>query len=136
MLSSAAEPVSYYSSCEGKNGEALLTELYHTVSEHVNVGYNGLWEVYAESDMRPDGTLWDIYSTKAWPANFTKCGNYSVVGDCVSTRSPKAGGEGARSRSIPTPTTSTPPTAVSTASAAISLMVNAATAHSFRPTVM
>lgn len=83
-LSSAAEPVGYYSSCEGKNGEALLTELYHTISEHVNVGYNGLWEVYTESDVRPDGTLWDIYSTKAWPVNFTKCGNYSVVGDCVN----------------------------------------------------
>ena len=48
------------------------------------MGYDGLWNVNKQSDIRPDGTLWDIYTTKAWPSNFTKCGNYKSIGDCVN----------------------------------------------------
>ena len=42
----AAEPANYYSSCEGKTGEALLKALAGVVSNHRNVGYDGLWNVY------------------------------------------------------------------------------------------
>lgn len=80
----AAEPTGYYTSCEGKSGKALLSALNSKISNHHNVGYDGLWAVYKTSDVRADGTLWDIYSTKHWPSNFTKCGNYKVVGDCVN----------------------------------------------------
>ena len=80
----AAEPEGYYDSCEGKTGNALLKALCTKVGPHKNVGYDGLWEVYKTSDVREDGTLWDMYSTKAWPKNFTKCGNYKDVGDCVN----------------------------------------------------
>ena len=81
---SAAEPADYYSSCEGKTGEALLKALYDVVGPHTVVSYDGLWEVYKTSDVHPDGSLWDMYSTKAWGKNFSKCGNYKVVGDCVN----------------------------------------------------
>jgi endonuclease I len=84
LWANAAEPDGYYSSCEGKTGQALLTALYEVVGSHTTVSYDGLWNVYKTSDMREDGTLWDMYSTKAWPSNFTKCGNYKVVGDCVN----------------------------------------------------
>lgn len=80
----AAEPANYYASCEGKTGEALLKALSAVVGPHTNVGYDGLWEVYQKSDVRANGTLWDMYSTKEWPSNFTKCGNYKLVGDCVN----------------------------------------------------
>ena len=80
----AAEPANYYSSCEGKTGEALLKALAGVVSNHKNVGYDGLWEVYKTSDVHPDGTLWDIYTTKNWGKTFTKCGNYKVIGDCIN----------------------------------------------------
>lgn len=84
-LANAAEPDGYYSSCEGKTGEALLKALKNVVGPHTVISYKtGLWEVYKTSDVRPDGTLWDMYSTKQWPSNFTKCGNYHVVGDCVN----------------------------------------------------
>ncbi|MCM1347963.1 MAG: endonuclease [Firmicutes bacterium] len=84
-LGATAEiPLGYYDSCDGKTGQALLKSLYDKISDHTNVGYDGLWNVYKKSDVRADGTLWDIYSTKAWPSNFTRCGNYSVVGDCVN----------------------------------------------------
>ena len=81
----AAEPANYYSSCEGKTGEALLKALAGVVSNHKNVGYDGLWEVYKTSDVHPDGTLWDIYTTKNWGKTFTKCGNYKVIGDCIQS---------------------------------------------------
>ena len=77
-------PADYYSTCEGKTGKALLQALGDVVGPHTNVGYDGLWEVYRQSDMRANGTLWDMYSTKEWPANFPKCGNYKLVGDCVN----------------------------------------------------
>ncbi len=80
----AVEPTDYYSSCEGKTGEALLKALAGVVSDHNNVGYDGLWEVYKTSDVHPDGTLWDIYTTKNWGATFTKCGNYKLIGDCIN----------------------------------------------------
>ncbi len=81
---SAEIPQGYYDSCEGKTGEALLKALYSTISSHTNVGYDGLWDVYKQSDVRADGTLWDIYTTKNWSSNFTKCGNYKNIGDCVN----------------------------------------------------
>lgn len=81
---SAAEPDGYYTSCENKKGDALLKALASKVSSHTNVGYDGLWAVYDDSDRRADGTLWDIYSTKAWPKKFATCGNYKLVGDCVN----------------------------------------------------
>ena len=84
-LSASAEiPTGYYDSCKGKSGQELLKALYSTIGSHTNVGYSGLWDVYKQSDVRADGTLWDIYTTKHWPANFTRCGNYKVVGDCVN----------------------------------------------------
>ncbi|MDE6322530.1 MAG: endonuclease [Paramuribaculum sp.] len=85
VLTGLAEiPAGYYASCEGKTGQALLKALCQKINPHVNKGYDGLWTIYAKSDVRDDGTLWDIYSTKRWPSNFTRCGNYSVVGDCVN----------------------------------------------------
>lgn len=81
----AAEiPAGYYDSCEGKTGQALLEALYQTITDHTNVGYDGLWNVYKKSDVHADGSLWDIYTTKSWGSTFTKCGNYSSIGDCVN----------------------------------------------------
>ena len=83
---SASEPSGYYSSCEGKTGKALLQQLQTVIGNHTVVGYDNLYEVYDDSDRHPDGTIWDMYSTKNWGTNFgsVKCGNYSVVGDCIN----------------------------------------------------
>ena len=80
----AEVPDGYYNSCEGKSGRELLKALNATISSHPNVGYDGLWNVYKQSDVRADGTLWDIYTTKKWSSSFTKCGNYKLIGDCVN----------------------------------------------------
>ncbi|MDE6270629.1 MAG: endonuclease, partial [Muribaculaceae bacterium] len=84
LTAAAAAPDGYYDSCKGKNTKDLLKALSSITATHTNVGYDGLWNVYKTSDVRDNGTLWDMYSTKQWPSNFTKCGNYSQVGDCVN----------------------------------------------------
>lgn len=81
----AEAPSGYYSRCEGKYGAALLSSLEDVIGPHTNVGYDGLWNVYKTSDVYPsDGKIWDMYSTKHWPVNGERCGNYKNVGDCYN----------------------------------------------------
>ena len=84
LTAQGAEPGNYYSSCEGKSGAALLESLCAIVGPHTDVGYAGLWEVYESSDIHPDGSVWDMYSTKEWGVDYTRCGNYKNVGDCIN----------------------------------------------------
>lgn len=80
----AAAPASYYSNCENKGGKDLLSALYQTITSHTRVSYDGLWNVYKTSDVRADGTVWDMYSTKHWRVGAEHCGNYKLVGDCIN----------------------------------------------------
>lgn len=81
----AQEPSGYYKKAEGKMQKALLQKLCEIIGPHTNVGYDGLWNVYKDSDVRP-GTnyYWDMYSTANFPVGQKKCGNYKYVGDCVN----------------------------------------------------
>lgn len=81
---SAAEPAGYYSSCEGKYGANLLRQLESVVGSHKTVSYDGLWNIYPETDSRPDGTVWDMYSTQVYRHGSKKCGSYKNVGDCYN----------------------------------------------------
>ena len=80
----ASEPNGYYSSCEGKSGAALLSQLCSVVANHTNVGYSGLWTMYRTTDVHPNGKIWDMYSTKEWTYSSEQCGNYKNVGDCYN----------------------------------------------------
>ena len=79
-----AEPSGYYSTCENKGGATLLTALQAKVGPHTAVSYDGLWDLFKTSDVRPNGKLWDMYSTKEWTPGQSKCGNYKNVGDCYN----------------------------------------------------
>lgn len=59
-----AEPTDYYKTCEGKHGKSLLQALQDVIDNHTDVSYKGLWTLYAKSDTRDNGTIWDMYSTK------------------------------------------------------------------------
>lgn len=83
MSVSAAEPSGYYSSCEGKSGDGLLKALFQVVNPHTVISYDGLWDLYTTSDVYPDGSIWDMYSTKHWSTG-SKCGTYQNVGDCYN----------------------------------------------------
>lgn len=78
----AAAPSGYYSSCENKGANDLLQALYETVGSHTVVSYDGLKTLYKTSDVKPNGLLWDMYSTKEWSPTSQQCGNYKNVGDC------------------------------------------------------
>lgn len=80
----AAEPANYYNSCEGYYGANLLSRLQKVVGNHNVVSYDGLWELYKSSDVRANGTIWDMYSTAIYYPGQKQCGNYSKVGDCYN----------------------------------------------------
>ncbi|MCQ2264631.1 MAG: endonuclease [Bacteroidales bacterium] len=65
--------------------------LYQIIKNHTSITYNDLWDAYKQTDKKPDGTVWDIYSdipNGTAPYQFTfdvdKCGNYHAEGDCYN----------------------------------------------------
>lgn len=79
-----AIPAGYYSTIDGKSGDAILIALYNKISSHTNVGYDGLYNVYPTSDVTADGKVWDMYSTCSWTHGTKKCGSYKKVCDCYN----------------------------------------------------
>ena len=80
----AAAPDGYYKSCENLGAQDLLRELCTVVGPHTNVGYDGLKDVYRTSDVRPDGTIWDMYSTTRWTTSDLNFCSGKLVGDCLN----------------------------------------------------
>ncbi len=76
-------PSGYYNAASGKSGAALKTALCGIIYSHTNVGYDGLFTVYADSDIRPDGKIWDTYSniTSYALGDHT---SYKKEGDCYN----------------------------------------------------
>lgn len=63
LFAGAQIPANYYSAAQGKSGEALRSALNTCIKDHTTLNYEGLQDYYARADFRPDGTLWEIYST-------------------------------------------------------------------------
>lgn len=80
----AAAPSGYYDSCENLSGENLLKALNTKISSHNDIGYSSLWTLYKTSDVKPNGKIWDMYSTKEWTVGDEQCGSYKLVGDCYN----------------------------------------------------
>ena len=59
----AAIPDGYYDSVYGKKGQALMSALSSIVNKATDVGYDGLYDVYKTSDVKPNGKVWDMYSS-------------------------------------------------------------------------
>ena len=75
----------YYKDANGKKGEALKTALFHIINPHTSVGYDGLYDVYKDSDTRPDGYVRDWYSNVTSYRHVTdKAGSYQKEGDCYN----------------------------------------------------
>lgn len=57
-------PAGYYRLAEGQKDEALKTALYEIIRQHTRIEYGakGTWTVFRTSDVRPDGSIWDMYS--------------------------------------------------------------------------
>ena len=90
-LCSAQIPVGYYNSAQGLTGNPLKMALHNIIDNHTQVSYNGLWNAYKKTDIKPNGKVWDMYSdipngTPPYQYTFVadQCGNYSVEGDCYN----------------------------------------------------
>lgn len=80
----AAIPGGYYDSVYGKKGQALMSALSSIVNKATDVGYDGLYDVYKTSDVKPNGKVWDMYSSTSNFSFGQKCGSYSGEGDCYN----------------------------------------------------
>lgn len=86
-----AQPQGYYDGTEGLTGNALKTKLHGIIKNDKHVSYSGLWNAYEQTDKKPNGKVWDIYSdipngTPPYQFAFVinQCGNYSGEGDCYN----------------------------------------------------
>ena len=86
-----AQPQGYYNGTEGLTGNVLKAKLHTIIKNDDHVSYSGLWSAYQQTDKKPNGKVWDIYSdvpNGTPPYQFTfgsdQCGNYSGEGDCYN----------------------------------------------------
>lgn len=77
-------PSGYYDNAVNKSDQALLTALYNIITDHTDIGYDGLWDAYADTDTDPNGYYIDMYSTYDLYTYSDKCGSYSAIGDCIN----------------------------------------------------
>lgn len=80
----AQAPAGYYDGIEGLEDKELKTELFRIINDHEDIGYDAVWDAFKTTDKRPDGTVWDMYSTCKFYFGQDKCSNYSNVGDCYN----------------------------------------------------
>lgn len=75
----------YYAAVDGKSGKTLFDKV-HDIAKigYHSLGYDGLWSAYAETDLRADGTIWDMYSNCEYTLKAGKCGTYKNECDCYN----------------------------------------------------
>jgi endonuclease I len=59
----SANPNGYYNTINGKKAQALKTALSTLLLNHTVQEYSSLWTFFKSTDVRPDGTIWDMYSS-------------------------------------------------------------------------
>ncbi len=55
-------PAGYYNAATGLRGYALLAALHGIIKGHTVVGYSATATSFHNTDKRPDGNVWDVYS--------------------------------------------------------------------------
>jgi endonuclease I len=87
----AQPPAGYYDTAEGLTGKVLQQALHDIIDGHTSVTYADLWTCFQNTDKKPDGMVWDMYSdipgsTPAYTFVFitNQCGDYSKEGDCYN----------------------------------------------------
>ncbi len=84
-------PPGYYDNAAGLNGTQLQDTLHAITDDHTVATYSDLWDLFEQTDKKPNGKVWDIYSdipggTPPYQFNFflDQCGNYTMEGDCYN----------------------------------------------------
>lgn len=55
-------PPGYYDSAAGYSGAALRQRLHEIIDDHASYTYDFLWTAFADTDDKPNGKVWDMYS--------------------------------------------------------------------------
>ncbi|MBT5314797.1 MAG: T9SS type A sorting domain-containing protein [Candidatus Marinimicrobia bacterium] len=55
-------PTDYYDNASGLIGAPLHQALHDIIDDHTVVSYSSLWTHYQTTDVKPNGTVWDMYS--------------------------------------------------------------------------
>ena len=84
VCAAAQIPTGYYNAASGLSGAPLKTALYNIIKGHTTISYNGLWTAFQDTDKKPDGKVWDMYSNCSFTFVTNQCGNYSVECDCYN----------------------------------------------------
>ena len=74
-------PADYYDGAKGAKGSNLKTALFKIVSGHKALSYDDLWNAYKTTDVRSDGKIWDMYSSKTNYSVNDHGGGYRKEGD-------------------------------------------------------
>lgn len=87
----AQPPAGYYASAEGFRGLALRQALHGIINGHDAADYAALWQHFGTTDLKDDGSIWDIYSDVPGgvpPYVYTfmtdQCGNAPREGACYN----------------------------------------------------
>lgn len=85
ILSWGQIPAGYYDEAFGKSGKQLQSALSHIIDNQTILTYGsdnpgGLWHAFRTTDVRPDGTVWDIYSNCTFIP--WEDGHISASGEC------------------------------------------------------
>ena len=87
----AQAPSGYYDNAEGKTGTALKAALHEIIKDHDEISYQKIWNAFQYTDLKSNGTIWDMYSDNPNgqpPYEFTyssdQCGGYEGEGDCYN----------------------------------------------------
>lgn len=88
----AIDITNYYATAYGLTGTALRLALRDIISSARTNDYYALHTYYQSTDIRQDGTVWDMYSdvpnsTPPYSYPFVaceQCGNYRIEGDCYN----------------------------------------------------
>lgn len=78
-------PNGYYDGAANKKERELKTALSTAISSHEQHSYKQLWQDFLTTDMRDDGSVWDMYSSlKQFTFLKEQCGTYKKEGDCYN----------------------------------------------------
>jgi Endonuclease I len=68
MGAGATIPAGYYTSLDGKSGQALKDAIHELALRHTTLSYGSLWIYFAETDCQAEdhSKVWDMYSNKTY----------------------------------------------------------------------
>lgn len=77
-------PTNYYLGTENLKGEELRSVLFNKIKNHSSKQYNELWNIFKTTDVKQDGSVWDMYSGCNFEFVSDQCGAYNNVCDCYN----------------------------------------------------